>query len=287
VQWSTVVCLVLGAASAAAAQATCSVEQPIAASLGFSAFHCFGGSCEVALRDEVGPFHSFTVEPHVAGLDPRGVAAGILEEADVIVSIDGHPITSRAGGRLIASVIAGQAVTLRIRRGGRESLVRVTPKAGCHRPGIAVADSPEALGGAAAFVREASGRNDPVRNAKGTLTGGLRGALTGGRVDIRPTVDFGMTLTCGDCGWRQVGATTVFWTSDPPVVIGVIAGGPADRAGVGIGDTLVSLQGSAFVDGQSAGVWTALRPGLPIKLEVRRRTTRRLTIVPVPAAGRF
>ncbi len=60
----------------------------------------------------------FQAEPEIHKVDPRGPAAGKLEGGDVIVAIEGLPITTRQAGRKFANVAPGENVKLTVRRGG-------------------------------------------------------------------------------------------------------------------------------------------------------------------------
>lgn len=65
------------------------------------------------------------------------------------------------------------------------------------------------------------------------------------------------------------------------VVTQVVVDGPADRAGVRAGDTLVALGGDRLDRGLEAAAFAALRPGAPVRVEVGRRDGRTaLRVVP-------
>jgi hypothetical protein len=71
---------------------------------------------------------SFTVEPRINGVTRGGAGDGILRVGDLVVAIDGIPITTRDGGRRFANVDPGQEVDLLLRRNGQ--LVQVSIVAG-------------------------------------------------------------------------------------------------------------------------------------------------------------
>ncbi len=74
---------------------------------------------------------SFRSEPRVLSLDPHGPAAGRLRDGDVIVSLDGHLITTAAAGRLYSDPPIGRPVTITVRRAGGTRDVSVVPTATC------------------------------------------------------------------------------------------------------------------------------------------------------------
>lgn len=120
-----------GPAMAQEAGAACEDERLTGGTLGIGVFQCAGGACR--LYQEAGPesAHGFSVEPRVWDLaDP---ARGRLKDGDIILSVDDLLITTRRGGRRLASVTPGQEVELRIRRGNNERTVRLTAVPGCER----------------------------------------------------------------------------------------------------------------------------------------------------------
>ena len=171
----------------------------------------------------------------------------------------------------MAALRAGQAVTLRVRRDNREFEISLIPKRGCHRPGIAIA---------ADAAAEIAGRALAHQVFRGTMDSG-RNPPRGRMVEaVLPSIDFGLSLACGDCGWRRVGARSVFITRVPPVVTNVIPDGPSARAGVLVGDTLVAIQGVAIEHSGQAAFWEVLRPGVAVRFTLRRGDSRELTITP-------
>ena len=99
--------------------------------LGIGLFQCAGGAC--ILYRPAGPqsSHGFSVEPRVWELSEP--ARGRLKDGDIILSIDDILITTRNGGRRLASVDPGQSVELRVRRGKHEKTVSLTALEGCER----------------------------------------------------------------------------------------------------------------------------------------------------------
>ena len=108
-----------------------------AADVGIERLRCVGGECEINVASPDGGLeHRFSTEPRIADL--RSSAPDVIREGDVITSVDGRPITTRAGGRRLARLEIGREVTLGLRRGERQFEVRLTPRAGCPIGGLAV-----------------------------------------------------------------------------------------------------------------------------------------------------
>ncbi|MBE0592798.1 MAG: PDZ domain-containing protein, partial [Gemmatimonadales bacterium] len=106
----------------------CGPGSVVVGSLGYSGIEC--SNCSFTLHaDGSDRQWKFRSEPVITGAKPGGPADGNLKTGDVIVAIGGYLITTQEGGRLFGSVTPGEAVTLRIRRDGREGQVEITPSA--------------------------------------------------------------------------------------------------------------------------------------------------------------
>lgn len=118
------------------AQAACSENREMAGTIGIGRFDCVGRSCTVSQRDERGGYaHNFSVEPSVGALNP---SARQLRVGDVVLAIDGVPITTREGGRRLANLAVGDTVRLRVRREGEEMELALVPVLGCNTPSLSV-----------------------------------------------------------------------------------------------------------------------------------------------------
>jgi len=106
--------------------------------IGISMYHCIGGRCWY----NDGPtnrWYQFSSEPRIRNLAPGGPAATAgLSEGDVLLAVDGAPITTASVGRHLANLVPGKVVRLTMRRGSRMFHALVMPAAGCRIPGLAV-----------------------------------------------------------------------------------------------------------------------------------------------------
>jgi hypothetical protein len=86
----------------------------------------------------------------------------------------------------------------------------------------------------------------------------------------RPPVEFGVELSCGDCGWRRAGPIAVFRTGAFPTIESVEKDGPADRAGLLPGDVMISVEGLPITAIEAGRRLGALEPAEAVSLEIRR-----------------
>jgi hypothetical protein len=302
----------LAAALAAPANARaqeCSHGHPPFASLGIGEFLCVGGSCSINAAGGDPYLHSFSTEPRVRDVDPEGPAAGVLREDDVIVSVDGVLITTAEGGRRLGSLKPGEPVRLTVRRQGREVEVGLTPERSCDLPALEVslepryrvaytaprsrflADSAPGFGANLVYTPRLSLALPLALRGEFSRPGDSTSRLVysygkfiqdkalfsqlldGRRPGERPSVELGFELTCGECGWQRVGSTWSFRTQEFPVVRSVERDGPADEAGLGIGDVILTVGGGAITSEEAGQLLGALEAGEPVALEVRRGDT--------------
>lgn len=297
------------AATAAAAQ-QCPDGRPAFGSLGVGEFECVNGSCAINVRTGDPYSHSFSTEPRLRHIDPDGAGAGILREGDVLVAVDGRLITTAEGGRRLGSLEPGRPTVLTLRRDGREAHTTLTPEASCDLPRLTVtsgsrtmwapvpdysasyfradtlrwddtlpflradsmafhfADPGDWAWSAPAIAADSSGLSFTMGARRGFYAafGQGNGVWVGGR----PPVEFGVELTCGDCGWRVRGAHRSFETDVFPVVASILKGGPADTAGLVVGDRLLAVNGHPITSSESGRLLGSLEPGDSVTLEVRR-----------------
>jgi hypothetical protein len=86
----------------------------------------------------------------------------------------------------------------------------------------------------------------------------------------------GMGLACSQCSYRVARADTGRqalgrWSfSEPPSVFSVDAGGPADRAGLRAGDTLIAINGTPLTSQAGGAAFGSIQPGQEVRLSYRR-----------------
>lgn len=254
----------VGTAAAAQSPLRCPEGHPATGDLGIEYLLCVAGSCSVNLRTDRGYAHDFSTEPRIRGIQPGGPSAGRLRDGDILIAIDGVLITTREGGRRLANLTPGKPVRLRVRRDGRETDVIVVPALGCNMPRLAVLDGSQT-------TTPAIQRGDRLPFPAPPK---LRAAPA--------PVDFGMEIDCGSCGWRFTDEDDViFQTIEPPAVVSVEPGGPAEEAGLRPGDILLKVDGlpiRSYAGGERLG---RLRPGSTVTLSVGRGgSLRSVEIVP-------
>jgi PDZ domain-containing protein len=126
----------------------------------------------------------FTTVDTVLGTVKGLPAAGVLRKGDVIVAVDGTPVTCRAStGTLIRSHPAGTAVTLTVRRDGALRKFRITtvPDGGHPVVGIQVAESYRFPFQVKINVGDIGGPSAGMMFALGIIDKLTPGNLTGGR----------------------------------------------------------------------------------------------------------
>jgi hypothetical protein len=271
--------------------------------LGIGEMRCSSGRCLRGWAFQGGRLiTTFTTEPSVHALKPP--ASGVLEEGDVIVSVDGKLSTTTEASRRLRLLEPGDRVRLRIRRDGVERDVTITAAPTCDflRHGVLAIDREAGRDLAEALKHldenldiRIEGLDELSRNLElrvlpelenldfdfqfdfDSLHGGLLGR-------VEPPYELGLELTCGFfCGWRRGEGDTVEWRGQyPPKVAGVVAGGPADRAGIREGDVLLLLDGHSFVGEEGGRALGRLGPGRPLTLQYLKggETLTTTTITP-------
>ena len=116
----------------AAAQTTCAPGTAASGDLGYAATECHG--CVISGRHTPGePDMEFDSEPILSDIRAGGPADGKLEERDVLVALDGKPITTRAAAIQLSWLKPGEPVRVTVRRQDVLTDVEITPTARCRR----------------------------------------------------------------------------------------------------------------------------------------------------------
>ena len=272
--------------------------QPVG-ELGIEELRCSSGRCLRGFTFEGGRLiTTFTTEPRVHALKPP--ADAVLEEGDVIVSVDGLLSTTAEAGKRLAKVEPGDRVRLKIRRDGTEREVTVTAAASCDRVQRRVFAFDgfdfENLGERLGELHALEGLDERLRDLDIQIftpdfdfePGDFRFEFDSLAVRpfarVRPPYELGLELTCGFfCGWRRGEGDAVVWRGQhPPKVARVIEGGPADRAGIREGDVLLLLDGHSFVGEAGGRALGGLEPGRALTLQYLKggETLATTTITP-------
>ena len=285
--WIALAMALWGAPRALAQEERAECADPVG-ELGIGEMRCSSGRCLRGWAFQGGRLiTTFTTEPSVHALRPP--ASGVLEEGDVIVSVDGKLSTTAEASRRLRLLEPGDRVRLRIRRDGVEKDVTITAAPTCdfRRHGVLAFDREAGRDLAEALKHldenldfRIEGLDELSRNLELRVLPQLENLdfdfqfdfdslNTGLLARVEPPYELGLELTCGFfCGWRRGEGETVVWRGQhPPKVAGVVAGGPADRAGIREGDVLLLLDGHSFVGEEGGRALGRLRPGRPLTLQ--------------------
>lgn len=190
----------------------------------------------------------FEAEPRITGVRPQGPAGGLLREGDVLVAVDGSPITTPEGARRHAEIRPGEEVRFSVRRDGRVRDVTITATGRCipHPPVPEEAPAPPDAPAAPAPPVPP----DPPAH------------------ELMPQGWFGFMIQCQECGRDE--STGVFRFHRPPVVVSVEPNSPAMRAGLRSGDRLTHLDGIPLTSDAGWARFYAIQPGETVRLTFDR-----------------
>ncbi|MFI5371532.1 MAG: PDZ domain-containing protein [Candidatus Eisenbacteria bacterium] len=297
------VALALTAGLARAGSTPCPEGQPVIGDVGI--IELSGLARFSASGDEESGYRRqamFRTEPRLVRI-AEAPTGGLLREGDAIVAIDGALITTREGGRRLANLTAGQAVTFSVRRDGRRFEIRVVPVAQCG-PFPAWVQSPEQP-----EPPEAPEPPEPAETPRAPQTPPTPGAVwvvprvietprTGETTPAPLVVQlnavtkdaerageaarvtamlsnrgwFGLGIDCEDCRWQSLpGDSGVMWVSrEYPTIYRVDPGSPAERAGLQRGDVLTQLDGMSLLTPEGGRRFGAVKPGQRVRWTYRR-----------------
>ena len=228
------------------------------------------------------------------------------------MAIDGELITTREGGRRYANIRVGEMVTVRFRRDG--AIHEAGIRAGSHcrqlasppapvgrvtlpmppvqpdavreprRVGVAPRSAGEPRGiGTAPRVRVAGAAYDSARGVARA-----RGAYTPlGLLDPTPRGRLGIGLGCTECGTRTDEETgeDIWFFSGPIEVTQVNSGGPAEEAGIQLGDLITGIDGHDIATDAGGLAFSTLVPGEAVRITLVRRNGREETVTLIPSGS--
>ncbi|MDH3457088.1 MAG: PDZ domain-containing protein [Gemmatimonadota bacterium] len=271
----------------------CGADEVPRGEIGYSGFEC---NCVLSFFEEKRPegqfLYRFRSEPVITGIKDAGPADGKLRVGDVVTAIDGHLITTYEGGRRFANPQPGQALTLAVRRGGREVDVQIVPGLECFRvkvappaPAAAPAEPAAPAPHVAVEVRPPVGVGEPVPEEAPIFvveTPRPPSAPAPAPAPLRPHTAlpkgwFGFGISCSDCVVKITRETDVpVWTfSSPPTLENVESGSPAYRAGMRAGDVLTYINGQELTSAEGGRRFGAVQPGDTVDLRFVRDNTAR------------
>ena len=197
-------------------------------SIGVGAFHCPGGTCSFTPpRGPESAGFSFSTEPWMRAIDPSGPAAGLLQEGDVLVAVNGYLITTPVGTAELAHLDASTEAVLTIRRSSRLEEVRVRPRSTCRPPLILIGN---------VVLKSPSGDAGSPKMAEGRYPI-IDFTTPNRRSQTAMDMSLGMTLRCPGCE-LSLGTEPRWLVQSYPVVEHVVAGGVAEEAGLQPGDEI-------------------------------------------------
>ena len=249
----------------------------------------------------------FRSEPRVEEVRPDGPAAGKLREGDVITAIDGVLITTREGARRFVEAAPGVAVTLTVRRGGRETPVRIVAGAICPEDALwptpappvppvpAVPATPAVPPTPAVPATPPVPPTPPLRwvatpmiaptpevepmehetpDPPGRATRAPRARRPMRAIstqDALPSGWSGFGLTCSECGGEANEEGPPVWKFGTlPIIYFIDPESPAARAGFQVGDVLTHIDGVSLLDAEGGRRFGALKPGQTVRWKYRR-----------------
>ncbi len=229
----------------------------------------------------------FQAEPMIREIDGNGPAAGRLEPGDIIVAIDGLPITTRKAGRLFANLPPGAPVELTVRRKGQMVTAALTPRAVCpedHPMNFALDRATEleahAIDAMSSYIEQLS----KIRDINTDLPEPpeIRALKLVPELGQGPNAWFGMSIECHECrvtAPKKAGAP--HWSFDkPPEIDDIVSGGPAERAGLEPGDVLTHIDGMPIESEKGGQRFSSIEPGDTVSWTFRRGDqTKTVTLV--------
>lgn len=254
------------AAGSAVAAQECTDGRLQRPTLGVGTYHCQGGACLVSgssatVRSELPPemqrfreayrfAYSFSVEPSLWRIGRDGPGIGKLQAGDVLVGVDGAPITTQRAAMSLTRMEPGVPLELHVKRDGQLVRVAVAPVLGC----------------------------DPIGASAGpddrpwTIDRPQRQPIPPEIPDDAPLArlpGLGLTLLGTKVIDVASDGTIRWWFSTVPTVVQVDEGGVADRAGILPGEELVSAGEEWVTSAEGVAILLAAERGREATLAVR------------------
>ncbi|HTR77457.1 MAG TPA: PDZ domain-containing protein [Gemmatimonadaceae bacterium] len=286
-----------------AAQTPGALSAPCVPALGWNVKDC--SNCVITGDDEV----QFLVEPRLRGVDASaaGPARGALHDGDVLVAVDDQLITTQAAwGAIHSAQTNGGRLSLTVRRGGEQVTVPIQVGAHCSVQVDAVNpargkqfssrtfDSAALTPSAPYTLRADASALDSARffaRARDSAVARTP-SLSTPRAPAGPSTQtpLGLGITCDRMSaiTSSTDGAAVFSFAQPPVVSYIVPDGPADKAGVLIGDTIVSVNNTAITTDYGGRLFSVVAPGeqLTLRLQHGPRTRNVAIRAALPAALR-
>ena len=245
------------------------------ADLGLQGFEC--RNCQIELNDENGVrTFRFGTELTLGRIRPGGPTAGVLREGDVVVAVDGAPITTAEGGRRFGELAPGRPATFTIRRDGRTRDVRVVPGAQCTaslfgprpprppRPSRSVAPPAPRPGGQGGILLEEDVPPPPAPPAPPRPPAPARPPSPPAPPpppEFLPDGWFGFGIGCRRCDVIRENGRTTFAFRSTPQVENVEPGTPAARAGMQRGDRVTHIDATPLTTPAAWRRFSTVQPG--------------------------
>lgn len=239
------------AQSAQSAQAGPRCSEAPGALFGVGGFSC--SNCSFELKDGRTTY-TFTSEPVVTSAQQ----GGSVVNGDVIVAVDGLPITTQAGAERFANPAVGTHV-LTVRRGRDRQDVRMELTSTCPHTWSSSfsyssrgSDGIRAGSGSGAGSRSSSGKGSGMGRGEPVIGGDPLVVINGGgKIETGNNAigRFGFGVECrNSCSARRMpNGTYVYSYDDYPVIAAVRAGSIAERTGLRVGDEIISINGKSIL----------------------------------------
>jgi len=200
----------------------------------------------------------------------------------VLVAVENALVTTSEAGRRIGDLSPGRSLQLTVRRDGRNMKVSIQPRFSCPEGELAnlirarfmPPDAPHAgMWTPRAPVAPVAPMPPMVQPAMPAMPAPLAIVTPGTEMSRRLVTRgwFGVSLSCGDCGWSRDDDSAIVWRSNEyPVIELVDSGSPADQAGLQRGDKLTQIDGVSVLSDDGGRLFGAVKPGQSVRWTFER-----------------